>query len=188
MILSLLCVWMLCDTAIAAEYLIPGGQVIGIELEDAAITQEIEKMLADGFLSRHSTKIIADYEKRLANMDVDIHQLSVKQEELSNALLEVYEAYTRHCTTKDEFKNQSEHLSMEHTDCEIKVQALIAEKGRCKEQLGKFIRLISALREYQESRTLTRELIEVFVERISIFPQQRIELVLVVPELAASLR
>jgi len=154
----------------------------------AAITQEIEKMLADGFLSRHSTKIIADYEKRLANMDVDIHQLSVKQEELSNALLEVYEAYTRHCTTKDEFKNQSEHLSMEHTDCEIKVQALIAEKGRCKEQLGKFIRLISALREYQESRTLTRELIEVFVERISIFPQQRIELVLVVPELAASLR
>ena len=41
MILSLLCVWMLCDTAIAAEYLIPGGQVIGIELEDAiyAITE-----------------------------------------------------------------------------------------------------------------------------------------------------
>ena len=71
----------------------------------AAITQEIEKMLAHGFLSGHSTRIIADYEKRLANIDADIHQLSVKQDELSNALLEVYEAYTRHCTMKDEFKN-----------------------------------------------------------------------------------
>ena len=77
---------------------------------------------------------------------------------------------------------------MEHTDCEIKVQVLIDEKGRCKEQLGKFIRLISALREYQESRTLTKELVEAFIERISIFPQQRIELFLVAPELAASLR
>ena len=89
---------------------------------------------------------------------------------------------------KDEFKNQSEHLSVKHTDCEIKVRTLIAEKGRCKEQIGKLSRLISALREYQESRTLTKELVEAFIERISIFPQQRIELVLVAPELAASLR
>ena len=145
-------------------------------------------MLADGFLSAHSTKIIADYEKRLANIDADIHQLSVKQEDLSNALLEVYEACTRHRIMKDEFKNQSEHLSAEHTDCEIKARTLVAEKGKCKEQIGKLNRLISALREYQDSRTLTRELVEAFVERISIFPQQRIELILVVPELAASLR
>ena len=154
----------------------------------SAITQEIEKMLADGFLSGHSTKIIADYEKRLANIDADIHQLSVKQDELSNALLEVYEAYTRHCTMKDEFKNQSENLITEHTDCEMKVRTLIAEKGRCKEQLGMLTRLISALREYQESRTLTKELVEAFIERISIFPKQRIELFLVAPELVASLR
>lgn len=43
--------------------------------EDAvyeAITQEIEKMLADGFLSGHSTKIMGDYEKQLANIDADI--------------------------------------------------------------------------------------------------------------------
>ena len=154
----------------------------------AAITQEIEKMLVDGFLSGHSTKIMGDYEKRLANIDADIQQLSVKQDELSNALSEVYEEYTRHCIMKEEFKKQSEHLSMEHTDCEIKEQTLIAEKGRCKEQLGKLTRLISALREYQESRTLTKDLVEAFIERISIFPQQRIELVLVGLELAATLR
>lgn len=154
----------------------------------AAITQEIEKMLADGFLSGHSTKIIADYERQLANIDADIHQLSVKQEELSNALLEAYEAYRSHRFMKDEFKNQSEHLSAEHTECEIKERALIAEKGRCKEQIGKLNRLISALREYQDSCTLTREFVEVFVERIFIFAQQRIELILVVPELTASLR
>lgn len=154
----------------------------------AAITQEIEKMLADSFLSGHSTKIIADYERQLANIDADIHQLSVKQEELSNALLEAYEACISHRIMKDEFKNQSERLSAEHTECEIKERALIAEKGRCKEQIGKLNRLISALREYQDSCTLTRELVEAFIERISIFPQQRIELILVVPELAASLR
>lgn len=153
----------------------------------AAITQRVEKMLSDGFLSGHSTKIIADYEKQLANMDADIHQLSVKQEELSNALLEVYEACTHHRITKDEFKNQSEHLNTEHTDCEVKARTLIAEKERCKEQIGKLNKLISALREYQDSRALTRGLVEAFVERISIFPQQRIEFISAVPELAASL-
>ena len=154
----------------------------------AAITQEIEKMLADGFLSGHSTKIIADYEKQLANIDTDIHQLSVKKEELSNALLETYEACISHRIMKDDFKNQSERLSAEHTECEIKERTLIAEKGRCTEQIGKLNRLISALREYQASCTLTKELVEAFIERISIFPQQRIELVLVAPELAATLR
>ena len=153
-----------------------------------AITQEIEKMLADGFLSGRSTRIIADYEKQLADIDADIHQLSAKQEELSNALLKAYEAYRSHRIMKDEFKNQSEHLSAEHTECEIKERALIAEKGRCKEQIGRLARLFSTLREYQDSRMLTRELVEAFIERISIFPQQRIELVLVAPELAASLR
>lgn len=125
-------------------------------------------MLADGFLSGRSTKIIADYEKRLANMDADIHQLSVKQDELSNALPEAYEAYISHRIMKDEFKNQSEHLSAEHTECEIKEWALIAEKGRRKERLGRLTRLISALREYQESRTLRKELVEAFIERILI--------------------
>lgn len=153
-----------------------------------AITQEIDKMLADGFLSGHSTKIIADCEKQLANIDADIHRLSVKQGELSNALLEAYEACISHRIMKDAFKKQSERLSAEHTECEIKERALIAEKGRCKEQLGKLTRLISALREYQDSRTLTGELVEAFIERVSIFPQQRIEIILVVTELAASLR
>lgn len=152
-----------------------------------AITQEIDKMLADGFLSGQSAKIIAVYEKQLASIDAGIHQLSVKQKELSNALLEVYEACISHRITKEEFKNQSEHLSAEHTDCEIKERALIAEKGRCKEQLGKLTRLISALREYQDSRTLTGELVEAFIERVSIFPQQRIDLIFVVPELTESL-
>lgn len=152
-----------------------------------AITQEIDKMLADGFLSGHSTKIIADCEKQLANIDADIHQLSVKQGELSNALLEAYEACISHRIMKDAFKKQSEHLSAEHMDCEIKERALIAEKGRCKEQLGNLTRLISALREYQDSRTLTGELVEAFIERVSIFPQQRIDLIFVVPELTESL-
>ena len=88
---------------------------------------------------------------------------------------------------KDDFKNQSERLSAEHTECEIKERTLIAEKGRCTEQIGKLNRLISALREYQASCTLTKELVDAFIERISIFPQQRIELILVVPELTASL-
>ena len=88
-------------------------------------------MLADGFLSGQSAKIIAVYEKQLASIDAGIHQLSVKQKELSNALLEVYEACISHRITKEEFKNQSEHLSAEHTECEIKERTLIAEKGRC---------------------------------------------------------
>lgn len=153
----------------------------------AAVTRAIEKMLADGFLSGYSTKILTDYERQLANMDADIHQLSVKKEELSNALLETYEACISHRIMKDDFKNQRERLSAEHTECEIKERTLIAEKGRCTEQIGKLNRLISALREYQASCTLTKELVDAFIERISIFPQQRIELILVVPELTASL-
>lgn len=153
----------------------------------AAITQEIEKTLADDFLPKHSTRIIADYEKQLTNIEANIHQLSMKQDELSNALLEAYEAYTHHRITKDVFKKQNEQLSEEHTDCEIKARTLIDEKGKWNDKIGKLNRLISALREYRETRMLTRELIEAFIERISIFPQQRMELFLTVHDLRVML-
>ena len=152
----------------------------------AAIAQGLERILSDGFLCGRSEAMIADYEKQITKIDVDINQFSEKQNELSTALVDVYEAYRNHRITKDAFKQQSELLSAEHTECEMKERALLSEKTKYKEQLRQLTHLITMLRTYQDSYALTRELVEAFIERILIFPQQRIEFILVVPNLVVT--
>ena len=148
----------------------------------AGITQKIERLLSDGFLRGRSEAMIADYENQIAKIDADVNQFSEKQNELSTALVDAYEAYRCQRITKEAFKKQSEQLSAELTACEVKERALISEKAACEEQLSKLTRLISELRTYQDSRELTRELVEAFIEKIFIFPRQRIEFQLFFPE------
>lgn len=148
----------------------------------AGITQEIERLLSDGFLRGRSEAMIADYENQIAKIDADVNQFSEKQNELSTALVDAYEASRSHRITTEAFKTQSEQISLELTACEMKERALISEKAKCKEQLRQLTHLITMLRAYQDSRVLTRELVEAFIEKIFIFPQQRIEFQLFFPE------
>lgn len=150
----------------------------------AAITQKVEETLTDRFLSDVNPPIIAKYEEQIAKIDAEVHQLSAKQDELSNALTTEYEAYMRQRITKEKFKEQSEYLSTKLTECEINERVLISEKARCKEQLCQLTHLVDAFRTYQNSRVLTQELVEAFIDKILIFPQQRIELLSVVSKLA----
>lgn len=149
----------------------------------AAITQELESILSGGFLCGRSEAMVIDYKNQIAKIDADVHQLSTKQNELSTAMVDAYEAYRDNRITKDAFKQQSERLSAEHTACEMKERALLLEKAKCKEQLRQLTYLTNMLRAYQDSRALTRELAEAFIERILIFPQQKVELRLVIPEI-----
>ena len=156
---------------------------IGEKAVLAAITQEVEKLLSEGFLRGRSEAMIADYKNQIAKIDADVHQQSTKQNELSTAMVDAYEAYRDNRITKEAFKQQSECLSAEHTECEMKERALFLEKVKCKEQLRQLTHLINMLRTYQDSRALTRELVEAFIEKILIFPQQKVELRLVIPEI-----
>lgn len=148
-----------------------------------AITQEIERILSDGFLCGRGEAMIAEYENHIAEIDADVHQLSAMQDDLTTSLMDAYEAYLSHRITKDEFKQENEHYDAEHTDCEGKERTLISEKAVCQEQLNNLTRLITVLRTYQKSRVLTRELVEAFIEKVLIFPKQRIEFQLFFPEL-----
>ena len=149
----------------------------------AAITQEVEKILSEGFLLGRSEAMITDYKNQIAEIDADVHQQSTKQNELSTAMVDAYEEYRDNRITKEAFKQQSEHFSAEHTECEMKERALLLEKAKCKDQLRQLTHLINMLRTYQDSRALTRELVEAFIEKMLIFPQQRIELRMVIPEI-----
>lgn len=148
-----------------------------------AITQEIERLLSDGFLCGRGAAMIAEYENHIAEIDADVHQLSAMQDDLTTALMDAYEAYLSDRITKDEFKQKNEHFDTEHTDCEVKERALITEKAKCEEKLSQLTHLIAMLRTYQDSRELTRELVEAFINKILIFPQQKIEFQLFFPEL-----
>lgn len=160
-----------------------GNHYISHDTILAAITQEIERILSDGFLCGRSEAMIADYKNQITKMDADMHQLSMKQNELSTALVDAYEAYRNHRIAKDAFTRQSEILTAEHTECEMKERALLSEKAKCKEQLCQLTHLVTMLRTYQDYRVLTRELGEAFIEKIFIFPQQRIELRLTIPNI-----
>ena len=127
--------------------------------------------------------MITDYKNQITKIDGDVYQLSTKQNDLSTALVDAYEAYRNHRIAKEAFKQQSEILTAEHTECEMKERVLLSEKAKCKEQLRQLTHLITMLRTYQNSRVLTRELVEAFIDRILIFPQQRIELRMVIPEI-----
>lgn len=156
---------------------------IGEKAVFAAITQEIERILSEGFLCGRSEVMITDYKNQITKIDGDVYQLSTKQNDLSTALVDAYEAYRNHRIAKEAFKQQSEILTAEHTECEMKERVLLSEKAKCKEQLRQLTHLITMLRTYQNSRVLTRELVEAFIDRILIFPQQRIELRMVIPEI-----
>lgn len=156
---------------------------IGEKAVFAAITQEIERILSEGFLCGRSEEMITDYKNQITKIDGDVYQLSTKQNDLSTALVDAYEAYRNHRIAKEAFKQQSEILTAEHTECEMKERVLLSEKAKCKEQLRQLTHLITMLRTYQNSRMLTRELVEAFIDRILIFPQQRIELRMVIPEI-----
>lgn len=149
----------------------------------AAITQEIERILSEGFLCGRSEVMITDYKNQITKIDGDVYQLSTKQNDLSTALVDAYEAYRNHRIAKEAFKQQSEILTAEHTECEMKERVLLSEKAKCKDQLRQLTHLITMLRTYQNSRVLTKELVEAFIDRILIFPQQRIELRMVIPEI-----
>lgn len=148
-----------------------------------AITQRIEEILADGFLSEGGTSEIAKYENQITKLDAEVHQLSVQQDKLSNTLITVHESYRRQRITKEEFKEQIEHISTNLTHCEITERNLTSEKAKCKEQLRQLTHLLAALRIYQDSRVLTRELVDAFIDKILIFPRQRIEFVLAASQL-----
>lgn len=149
----------------------------------AAITKEIERLLSDGFLRGRSEAMIADYENQIAKIDADVSQFSEKQNKLSTALVDAYEASRSHRITKEAFKTQSEQIGAELTACEVKVRALISEKAKCKEQLRQLTHLIALLRIYKDSHVLNRELVEAFIDRILIFPHNQFEILLVLLEL-----
>lgn len=142
-------------------------QVIYDALSAVIATQNTRKMIIE--LDQLTLRRVGEYDSKINRMEKEI-----KQEEYQAG--ELYEAYIMGELSKDDLRHTQDNSGHKIEKLNKQVTELITEKGKIEKLVSKEKRWWKTAAKLKGKASLNRELIEIMIKRIDVYPEKSIQI------------
>lgn len=116
----------------------------------------------------------AQQEKEDAEQDTSLYERTIANLEKKKTCL--YEKYREGNLTKDEYMKQRSEVNVEVEELQRKVQTIEAKRMMKQNGNARVDLLSELIHQYQDAKTLTKELERVFVEQVLVYDAEHIKI------------